>query len=34
MGRYQFYCGKVEKDDNKTLNVFFCFKIRFYGLID
>ena len=34
MGRYQFYCNKIEKDDKQTLDVFFCFKIRFCGLID
>jgi len=34
MGRYQFYCNKIEKDDKQTLYAFFYLKMRFFGLVD
>ena len=34
MGRYQFYCAKIEKDNKQTLNAFFYLKMRFYELLD
>ena len=33
MGRYKFYCNKIEKDDKQTLYAFFYPKIRFYSRV-